>query len=63
LIFLIVLFECRDLQDRSVALKVVNVLIFYTDEGPLSSAEALKQTLDKWDDLLVYVGVVEGDES
>ena len=61
MIFLIVLFECRDLKDGSVALKVVNVLIFYTDEGPLSSAEALKQTLDERDDLLVYVGVVEGD--
>lgn len=61
MIFLVVLFECRDLKDGSVALKVVNVLIFYTDEGPLSSAEALKQTLDEWDYLLVYVGVVEGD--
>ena len=59
----IVFLERGDLKNCSIALEIVDILIFYTDEGPLSSTETLKKTLDEGDDLFVNISSVKNYNS
>lgn len=50
--FLVVFLDGRNLQDCSVTLQIVYLLILYAEEGPLGSTVALRQALDQRDQLL-----------